>query len=84
MGVHISQISEERIEKTGDVVSTGDTVKARVIKIDKAERRIGLSIKAANYDEDQLAAETAAYEAQTTDNLTNLGDILDEATREDD
>ena len=82
--VHISQISEERIEKTGDVVSTGDTVKARVIKIDKAERRIGLSIKAANYDEDQLAAETAAYEAQTTDNLTNLGDILDEATREDD
>ena len=82
--VHISQVSEERVEKIGDVVSAGETVKARVIKIDKGERRIGLSIKAANYDEDQLAAETAAYEAQTTDNLTSLGDLLDEATREGD
>ena len=48
------------------------------------KRRVGLSIKAANYDEEQLAAETAAYEAQTTDNLTSLGDLLDEATRDGD
>ena len=82
--VHISQVSEDRIEKIGEVINAGDSVKARVIKIDKGERRVGLSIKAANYDEDQLAAETAAYEAQTTDNLTSLGDLLDEATRDGD
>ena len=81
--VHISQVSEERVEKIGDVINSGDSVKARVIKIDKSERRVGLSIKAANYDADQLAAEAAAYESQTTDNLTNLGDILDEATRDE-
>jgi small subunit ribosomal protein S1 len=81
--VHISQVSEERVEKIGDVINSGDSVKARVIKIDKSERRVGLSIKAANYDADQLAAEAAAYESQTIDNLTSLGDILDEATRDE-
>ena len=79
--VHISQISEERVEKIKDVLKAGDDVTARVIKIDRDERRIGLSIKAANYDESQLAAETAAFDNLKSDELTSLGDILDEATR---
>lgn len=60
--VHISQISEERVEKIKDVLKVGQEVSARVIKIDKDERRIGLSIKAANYDPAQLQAEISAYE----------------------
>lgn len=79
--VHISQISEERVEKIKDVLKVGQEVSARVIKIDRDERRIGLSIKAANYDEDQFAAEAASFETLRGDELTNLGDILDEATR---
>lgn len=80
--VHISQISEERIEKVKDVLSVGQTVSARVIKIDRDDRRIGLSIKAAHYDSQQLEAEVAAYDSlQGDDELTSLGDILDEATR---
>jgi len=47
--VHISQISEERIEKIKDVLKPGQVVGARVVKIDRDERRLGLSIKAANY-----------------------------------
>lgn len=82
--VHISQISEDRIEKVKDELSVDDEIKARVIKIDRDERRIGLSIKAANYDENQLAAETAAFDSLGSDELTSLGDILDEATREED
>ncbi|MDP4693670.1 MAG: S1 RNA-binding domain-containing protein, partial [Opitutales bacterium] len=58
--VHISQISEERVEKIKDVLNEGDEVEARVVKIDKEERRIGLSIKAANYSEADLAKERAA------------------------
>jgi len=60
--VHISQIREERIEKMKDVLKAGDEVNARVIKIDNAERRIGLSIKAANYSADQLEAEKRMFE----------------------
>jgi len=79
--VHISQVSEDHIEKIKDVLETDQEVTARVIKIDLEERRIGLSIKAANYDSEQLAAETAAYENIKSDDLTSLGDILDEATK---
>jgi small subunit ribosomal protein S1 len=78
--VHISQISEDRIEKIKDHLSEGDEVSARVIKIDKEERRIGLSIKAADYDEDALAKEVAAYDEVGEDLTTSLGDLLDEAT----
>ncbi len=78
--VHISQISEERIEKVKDYLKEGEEVKARVIKIDKDERRIGLSIKAADYDEDALAKEVAAYDESGEDLTTSLGDLLDEAT----
>ena len=57
--VHISQVSEERVDKIKNVLKVGQEVTARVIKIDKAERRIGLSIKAANYSPEQLKAEQA-------------------------
>jgi small subunit ribosomal protein S1 len=81
--VHISQISEERIEKVKDYLKEGEEVTARVIKIDKDERRIGLSIKAAEYDEDALAKEVAAYDEVGEDLTTSLGDIFDEATAQE-
>ncbi len=84
--VHISQISEERIEKVKDILKPGQQVTARVIKIDRDERRLGLSIKAANYSADQLAAETASYDALNRDSsgdMMNLGDILDEAAKKE-
>jgi small subunit ribosomal protein S1 len=55
--VHISQVSEERVDKIKNVLKVGDDVTARVIKIDRADRRIGLSIKAANYSTEQLKEE---------------------------
>lgn len=79
--VHISHLSEGHVEKIKDVLNIGDEVSARVIKIDREERRLGLSIKAASYDSTQLEAEVAAYENLRKDqDLTSLGDILDEAT----
>ena len=43
--VHISQISEERVEKVRDKLTEGETVKVKVLEIDK-QGRIRLSIKA--------------------------------------
>ena len=82
--VHISQISEERIEKIKDILKAGQVVGARVVKIDRDERRLGLSIKAANYSAEELAAESATYEAlnrSAGNDMMNLGDILDEASK---
>jgi small subunit ribosomal protein S1 len=61
--VHISQVSEERIDKIKNVLKVGQEVTARVIKIDKSDRRIGLSIKAAEYSAEQLKAEQAILDS---------------------
>ena len=45
--VHVSQICEERVENVGDKLSEGDTVKVKVLEIDK-QGRIRLSMKAVN------------------------------------
>jgi small subunit ribosomal protein S1 len=60
--VHISQLSEAHVAKVKDVLKVGQEVEARVIKVDKIERRIGLSIKAANYSEEQLRKEAETFD----------------------
>jgi small subunit ribosomal protein S1 len=60
--VHISQIAEERVEKVKDFLKVGDEISARVIKVDKTERRIGLSVKAANYSDEDIKKEAAAFD----------------------
>jgi small subunit ribosomal protein S1 len=61
--VHISQISEERVDKIKNVLKVGQDVSARVVKIDRGERRIGLSIKAASYSDEQLKEEQKILDA---------------------
>ena len=70
--IHISQLSEEHVERVKDVIKVGDEIKARVIKVDKVERRIGLSIKAVNYDPEQLRRETAAFETVRAGDMVGL------------
>ncbi|GAA5495190.1 SSU ribosomal protein S1P [Rubritalea squalenifaciens DSM 18772] len=60
--IHISQLSEDHVERVKDVLKVGDDVEARVIKVDKVERRIGLSIKAVEYSEEQLRKESQSFE----------------------
>jgi small subunit ribosomal protein S1 len=52
--VHISQISDQRIEKVKDALDVGQEVEARVVKVDRGERRIGLSIRAMGMTEDEI------------------------------
>ena len=82
--VHISQVSEERVEKLQAHFKAGDTVEARIVKIDKAERRLGLSIKAAKYDEARLAEEVKQYETISADRELNnaIGEAFARAERE--
>ena len=61
--IHISQLSEDHVEKVKDIIKVGDEIEARVIKVDKVERRVGLSIKAVGYTEEQLKKESASFES---------------------
>ena len=43
--VHISEMSKRYIKHPMEVVSVGDTVKVRIIKIDSDKQRVGLTMK---------------------------------------
>ncbi|MCX6947484.1 MAG: 30S ribosomal protein S1 [Verrucomicrobia bacterium] len=82
--VHISQISEERVAKVKDVLKPGQEIEARVIRLNKAERRIGLSIKAAAYSDDAFEKERNALEdtSKSTDFLGGMEAAFEKAEEE--
>ncbi len=45
--VHVSEVSHDRVEKPGDVLSTDQVVRVKILRTDPEERKIGLSIKEA-------------------------------------
>ena len=81
--VHISQISKDRVEKVKDKLALGQEIEARVIKIDKEERRIGLSIKALEegYTEDDLkaAGEEVSAALKPGAALVDMGKVIGDA-----
>lgn len=78
--VHISQVSDERINKVKDVLSIGQEVTARVIRIDPRERRIGLSIRAAQHPEDQAAyGDLQKMAVEPGGEMVTLSDAFDAA-----
>ncbi len=81
--IHISQISNERINKPSDVLAIGDVVDCKIIEINDNTKQIGLSMKAlmkndapAQADEDKEDALPNSYIEEAT---FTLGDILDSA-----
>ena len=46
--IHISELAEQRVTHPREVVSEGETLTLRVVKMDVAARRLGLSLKAVN------------------------------------
>ncbi len=55
--LHVSQISKEHIEKPSDALSTGDTITAKVVDFNEADRKISLSMKALLAPEPEEAVE---------------------------
>ena len=80
--VHISQISGERVEKVKDALKLGQEVEARIVRIDRDERRIGLSIKAMTMSEGEIEAltkELSQVELKPGENLVGLAAAFDDA-----
>jgi len=78
--VHISQISDHRVDKVKDVLNVGDVVKARIVKLDEVDRRIGLSIKAAELDDEEFSLDDSMLEGlRPGEDLVDLGSAFDDA-----
>jgi small subunit ribosomal protein S1 len=64
--IHISELSEERVEKPEDVIAKGDKPKAMVISLDKDAKKIALSIKAAANADDRAMLNSSQENASST------------------
>ena len=53
--IHISEIADRRIERPEEVVTVGDELDVKVINLDAKNRRIGLSLKAAQADQERAS-----------------------------
>ncbi|PWM43217.1 MAG: bifunctional 4-hydroxy-3-methylbut-2-enyl diphosphate reductase/30S ribosomal protein S1 [Clostridiales bacterium] len=58
--IHISQLSNHRVENVSEVLKVGDVVKAQIIEINYEEKRVSLSIRALLSEEEPLIVEATA------------------------
>jgi polyribonucleotide nucleotidyltransferase len=57
--IHISQISNQRVERIEDYIKPGEIVTARVMEVDREKGRIGLSMKAVGASTDESKVESS-------------------------
>jgi len=77
--VHVSEIAEERVEKPADKLRVDDVVTTKIIKMDIAEQKIGLSMKAAL--QDQSREEFRNYMKSQGGGAINLGEVAGHSGR---
>jgi len=70
--IHVSEFSEERVEDPKQFVKVGQTLKAEIIGVDTAERKIGLSFRGATRAEELADAQGFSGGVPTA----TLGDVM--------
>src|SRR5256714_4566952 len=72
---HISELSEDRVNKPEDVVELGQEMEFRILRIDAENKKIGLSARAAAHDEPIV--ETKIYTSEAGGGMASLGELAD-------
>jgi small subunit ribosomal protein S1 len=75
--IHVSELARERIAKPEDVVSVDDVVNVKIIALDTAQRKIGLSVK--GYLRDIEEEDRRKYGVQPGGETVSVGEIVGEA-----
>ncbi len=79
--IHISELSEERVDHPKQVVKPGDVVTLRIINIEEADQRIGLSrrrVDSAAYADMDWKSLVADFNLGASEEGETIGDIVDE------
>ena len=77
--LHISELADHKVDKPSDVVKLGDEVEVKILRIDPESRKIGLSLRRAQWAAEEQAAEAAQQQTpagvQTVLSDSDLGEI---------
>ena len=58
--LHISELADHKVDNPQDVVKPGQEIEVKILRVDLDERKIGLSLKRAQWTSDQEQAQTRA------------------------
>jgi small subunit ribosomal protein S1 len=72
---HISELSDERVNKPEDVVQIGQEMEFRVLRIDSENKKIGLSARAAGLEDPIM--ETKIYTSEAKGGMASLAELAD-------
>lgn len=73
--IHVSEISEDRIQKPEEALSVGDKVTCKVISIDAEDRKIGLSMR----ENPEMTTGTTSFYGDGGEASVSLGEVVGEA-----
>ncbi len=83
--LHISEISDQKVEKPEDELKVGQELQVKILRVDSDERKIGLSLKRAQWAQEEQAREDARSQRaekrglrgglEGGENTSGLGDI---------
>jgi small subunit ribosomal protein S1 len=72
---HISELSEDRVDKPEDVVQLGQEMDFKILRIDPENKKIGLSARAVGHDEQVV--DTKTYSTEVKSGMASLGELAD-------
>ncbi|MBA3323425.1 MAG: 30S ribosomal protein S1 [Pyrinomonadaceae bacterium] len=72
---HVSELSEERVEKPEDVAQIGQEMDFRILRIEPENKKIGLSARAAHSDE--TVVDTKTYSSEAKGGMASLAELAD-------
>jgi len=79
--LHISELADHKIDKPSDIVKEGDEIEVKILKVETEARKIGLSLRRAQWAAEEQEGEPAQQRRPATAQ-TVLSDIaLDEVTK---
>src|ERR1700676_124800 len=56
--LHISEISDQKVDKPEDELKVGQELDVKILRVDSEERKIGLSLKRAQWAQEEESRET--------------------------
>lgn len=71
---HISELSEDRVDRPESVVEMGQELDFRVLRIDQADQKIGLSHRAVG-KEDEPIVDSRIYSSEAKGGMASLGEL---------
>lgn len=65
--LHVSELADHKIKKPQDVVKVGDELEVKILKVDTDARKIGLSLRRAQWAAEEQASDRPAERAEITE-----------------